>query len=188
MVLLVPLEDDVLGLRVGLELGIEDLLLDHLVERQLALDGGEQLLADLDPALGRGLELVEQLAHLLVLGLEQGDGVHGVLSLREWRDRGSIESPVIRAATMAAARRVARASQFGRPVRHHATRRCTLECVQIRLTTTGRRDGQAAHRDPLWLAAGRRDRHRRLARRCRRRIPAWAGNLRADPHGHRSAG
>ena len=43
VVLLVPLEDDVLGLRVRLELGIEDLLLDDLVERQLALDRGEQL-------------------------------------------------------------------------------------------------------------------------------------------------
>ena len=43
VVLLVGLEHDVLGLRVRLELGVEDLLLDDLVERQLALDRGEQL-------------------------------------------------------------------------------------------------------------------------------------------------
>jgi hypothetical protein len=41
VVLLVALEDDVLGLGMALQGGVEDLFLDNLVDRQLALDRGE---------------------------------------------------------------------------------------------------------------------------------------------------
>ena len=62
VVLLVALEDDVLGLRVRLELRVEDLFFDDLVEGQLALDRGEQLAAGLDSPFRRRLELREELA------------------------------------------------------------------------------------------------------------------------------
>ena len=79
VVLLVALEHDVARLRMGLELGVEDLLLDDLVDGQLALDRGEQLGPGLDPTLGRRLELGEKLLDLVVVGLEQGDGIQGGL-------------------------------------------------------------------------------------------------------------
>ena len=49
VVLLEALEDDVLSLWMRLELGIEDLLLDRLVNHHLALDRGEQPLRFLTP-------------------------------------------------------------------------------------------------------------------------------------------
>jgi len=60
VVLLIGLEDDVLGLRMGLQRRVEDLLLDDLVKGQLALDRREQLRSRLDTAFRRGLEFVEQ--------------------------------------------------------------------------------------------------------------------------------
>src|SRR6185369_881276 len=74
--LLEALEHDVARLGVGLQLRVEDLFFDDLVDRQLALDGGEQLGPGLLPALGRRLELGEQLLDLVVVGLEECDGVH----------------------------------------------------------------------------------------------------------------
>ena len=77
MVLLVALEHDVFRLGMSPQRRVEDLLLDDLVERQLAFDRREQLRPRLDPTLGRRFELGEQPLHLDVIGLEHGDGIHG---------------------------------------------------------------------------------------------------------------
>ena len=87
MVLLIALEHDVAPLRMGLEFGVEDLLLDDLVDGQFALDRGEQLGTGLHTTFGRRLELGEELLDLLVVGFQQGDGVH-VWFLHVIRDQG----------------------------------------------------------------------------------------------------
>jgi hypothetical protein len=55
---------------------VEDLLLDVLVDRQVLEELGPFLLAGLDAALGRLLELGHELLGLLVVGLQQGEGIH----------------------------------------------------------------------------------------------------------------
>ena len=86
MVLLVGLEDDVLGLRVALQRRVEDLLLDHLVDGELALDRREQLLARLHAALGGRLQLREQPLHLVVVRLEHRDRVHRPFPCWRWEE------------------------------------------------------------------------------------------------------
>jgi hypothetical protein len=87
--LLVALQDDVLGLGVALERRIEDLFLDDLVNRQLALDRREQLRPRLLAALGRRLELRQELLDLVVVPLEQGDRVQKILLRRS--DGGPVQ-------------------------------------------------------------------------------------------------
>ena len=68
----------VLVLFAGLaERGVEDLLLDRGVHAQLERDLAQQLDAGLAGAMGGFGELGEQAADLLVVGLEQFDGIHG---------------------------------------------------------------------------------------------------------------
>ncbi len=68
--------------RLALAGRVEDLLLDDGVDRQLGADlPGELLLLRL--ALG-GLELLEKLLDLAVVGLEQGDGV-GLIGSGHWK-------------------------------------------------------------------------------------------------------
>src|SRR4026207_2352530 len=67
-----------------LERGIEDLLLDDLVDRELTLDGREELGADLEAPLRGRLELGHQLPHLGVVVEQHGDRVHG------WASGGSL--------------------------------------------------------------------------------------------------
>src|SRR4051812_39572731 len=75
--LLVALEHDVLRLGMVPKLRVEDLLLDDLVDRELALDGREEVAPRLETTLGRRFELTEQLLHLVVVFLEQREGIHG---------------------------------------------------------------------------------------------------------------
>src|SRR4029079_5533494 len=62
--------------------GIEDLLLDDLVDGELVLDPIEELLAGLDGPFGRRFELVEEGLHLAVVFLQQCDRVHGSFPCR----------------------------------------------------------------------------------------------------------
>src|SRR4029079_5282697 len=84
VMLLVALEHDVLGLGMRLERGVEDLLLDDLVDRELTLDGREELGADLEAPLRGRLELGHQLPHLGVVVEQHGDRVHGWASGDRW--------------------------------------------------------------------------------------------------------
>ena len=72
----VRLEDELLGLLVLLQRGIEDLLLDAFVDRQLFDDRPEQLLALRRRAIARLLDLSDELLHLLVVLLQQAQCIH----------------------------------------------------------------------------------------------------------------
>ena len=78
----VRLEDELLGLLVLLQRGIEDLLLDAFVDRQLFDDRPEQLLALRRRAIARFLDLSDELLHLVVVLLQQAECIH-VLSFGE---------------------------------------------------------------------------------------------------------
>jgi len=65
VVLLVAFEDDVLGFRVRLERGVEDVFLDLLVSGQLDADFVQQRGARLDRALGGLFSFGEQLLDVL---------------------------------------------------------------------------------------------------------------------------
>jgi hypothetical protein len=82
VVLLVRFGDELLELLRGgplLHLGVEDLLFDLLVDRELLDELGEELFARLDAALGRLLDFAHELLDLLMVLLKQFQCVHSRL-------------------------------------------------------------------------------------------------------------
>ena len=83
VMLLDAFEDDVAGFGVGLERGVEDLLLDRLVHVELGGQRVEQPRARLRRARRRLFTLLQQILESPVIGLEQHDRVVFVVPPRQ---------------------------------------------------------------------------------------------------------